>query len=147
VRGVLLLRRIQSDLEVFFLFVDIEGLAEGLIALGDDLDEDLSLRDGGDAGLAFLIAAEFEGGADGFAEFDDGVALDEADDYAGMVDGLAGLVLEDDIDFGHGGGGHGDGDEAGEQDGGHNKGAERAIPIEHTSIINVLWGTGGRMGV
>ena len=61
-RGVLLLRGIQRDLEGLFLFGDIVGLAECLIAFGDHLDENLALRDGGDAGLALLVAAQFEGG-------------------------------------------------------------------------------------
>ena len=51
------------------------------------------MRDGRDTGFAFLVAAQFEGGADGFAELDDGVSLDEADDYAGVVHRLTGLIL------------------------------------------------------
>ena len=75
---------------------------------------------------------------DGFAELDDGVALNEADDDAGVVHRLAGLILEDDIDFGHGRGQRAGG-EAGEQDGRHHKGGKETIPIPHTSIINARW--------
>ena len=83
---------------------------------------------------------------DGLAELDDGVPLNEADHYAGVVHRLAGLILEDDIDFGHGCGQR-TGGKAGEQGSRHHKGGEETIPIAHIPIINARWRRGGRMGL
>src|ERR1035438_1940772 len=131
--------------EGFFLFRDVEGLAERLVALGDDLDEYLPLRNRRDAGLTLLVAAQFEGGPDGLAELDNGVPLHEAHHYASVVYRLAGLVLEDDIDLRHGCLGHGAGGESGQQNGRHHQAANKAIPIAHTPIINAPRRRSGRM--
>jgi hypothetical protein len=89
VDGVLGLGRIELDFDGFLLFLDEVGLAEGLETLGDDLDEDFALWDGGDFDHALLIGAQFPIGTDGLAEFFDGTPFDEADDDAGAVDGFA----------------------------------------------------------
>src|SRR4051794_36859686 len=81
--GILLLRRVEGDIDRLFLIRDVEDLPEGLVALGDDLNADFALWDGRDFDLAFLVGAHLEGGADGFSELDDGVAFDEADDDGG----------------------------------------------------------------
>jgi hypothetical protein len=101
-RGILLLRRVESNGNSFLLFVDFEILAEGLVTFRDHLYADFALRDGGDAGFAFLVGAQFEGGADVLTEFDDRAALNETDDDAGAVDGAARLALDLDIEAGHG---------------------------------------------
>jgi len=135
-----LLRRIDGDLQGLFLFVDIEDLAEGLEALGDDLDLDFALRNRRDPRLAILVGAQLEGGLDGLAEFDDGMALDELDDHAGAVDGFAALSLDDNVDLGHGRR-EGAGGEGRKQEDRHNESAKVVAPIRHIPIIN-----GGRAG-
>src|SRR5215471_5124028 len=85
VRRVLLLRRIQRDVERLLFLADIEGVAERLVPFGDNLDANLALRNGRDAGLAILVGAQFEGGPDGLAKLDDGVSLNEADHDARAV--------------------------------------------------------------
>src|SRR3954447_21868108 len=99
--AVLLLRRIQSDIEGLLSIVYVEGLPERLIALGDDLYENLPLWDFRDARLAFLIAAHFPFGSDLPAELHHRAAFLEFDDHAGVFHGFAGLILHHDGDFGH----------------------------------------------
>src|SRR5450631_807479 len=68
VRRVLLLRRIELDVDGFFLFIDIEDLAESLVALGIYLNLNAALGDTGKADLAFLVGARFKLRADILAE-------------------------------------------------------------------------------
>ena len=131
VSGILLLGWIQGDIDRFFVVGDVENLAEGLVTLGDHLDTDLSLGDRRDFDLAFLVGAHFEGGADGLAELDDGVALDEAYDDGGAVNGLAGLGFDDHVEPGHGGGPGCDG----EQEEGRQTKSAREGSNTHTFII------------
>ena len=60
---ILLLRRVERDLDQLLLVVDIEDLAEGLVALGVDLDENAALGDGRHVDRALLVGAHLKLGA------------------------------------------------------------------------------------
>src|ERR1035441_2483812 len=69
---ILLLRRVERDVDGFLFFRDVEDLPEGLEAFGDHLDADLALRNLGDLGLAVLVGPQFVGGAE-FLDIEDGM--------------------------------------------------------------------------
>ena len=102
VGGVLLLRRIEFDLDGFFLLVDVEYLAESLVAFGVDLDLDAALRDAGEGDFALLAGPRFKLSADILGEAGPGVfgvGLPANNDF-GAVDGPAGQGLDDDRNLG-----------------------------------------------
>src|SRR5712691_837521 len=80
---VLLLRRVEYDVERLLFFVDLECLAVGLVALRDYLDKNLALRNRWNLCLPVLVGAQFEGSAHSLPELDDGVPLNEPHHYAG----------------------------------------------------------------
>ncbi len=97
--GVLLLRRIELDLDRLVRFVDLEDLAEGLECLGDDLHLDLALRHRRHLEDAVLIGPGFPG-CSAFDELDLGVARHELEDHGCMLDGLAGEIFDHDLQAG-----------------------------------------------
>ena len=136
VRGILLLGRIQGDLQGLLFFVHIVNLAERLEALSDDLDLNFALRDSGDAGLSILAGAKFEGCPDGFAELHDGMSLDELDHHAGAFHRFAALALDHDIDLGHRRS-HGVRGKRAKYEERHCELTKDVTPKRHTPIINV----------
>ena len=94
VGGILLLRRIQLDLDSLLLFIDIKNVAEGLKSAGDHLNPNLALGNAGDTDLPFLVGPHFILGTNMFAQFDDGPALNEPHHHGGAEECY---VLEGDL--------------------------------------------------
>src|SRR5208283_2820596 len=101
VRRVGLLRRLELHLDGPLFLVDVEDLAEGLVALGDDLDLDLALRDGRDVGDALHVGLELVVDVVLLAELHVVAAFDEGDDDAGAFEGLVLEVFHLDGQLGH----------------------------------------------
>jgi len=136
-RGVLLLRRIEFDLDGFLLVVDIEDLAEGLIPVGVDLDLDAPLGNAGEGDAAILIGSLFELGADIPSEAGSrmfGVSLPPQDDF-GAVDGPPRQTFHRDRDFGFSRGPQGECRESPEKYRRQWKGAQKSTPNTHRPII------------
>jgi hypothetical protein len=121
VGGVLGLRRFQHDFNGFLLFVDIDVLAIGLIALGDHLNENLALRNCGQSDLAFLTGPHLPLRFGSSAEFDYRVAAHKPDNDGGVGHRFIVGVSYMHSDLGHGRCGKGERDENSEenQDGTH----------------------------
>ena len=100
-RRVLLLRRVERDIDSLLVFRHVEDLPERLEPFGDHLYADLALRDLRDLGFALLVGPQFVSGAE-FLDVEDGMAPDEPDHHAGVVDGTAGLGLHHHVELGHG---------------------------------------------
>src|ERR1019366_3449053 len=88
-RRVLLLWRVQLNLDGLLEFVHLERLAEGLITRGDHLDENGALRDLRHFRDTLLIRAHLPARVEFPAELDNGTALHELDHHVGVIDGLA----------------------------------------------------------
>src|SRR5262245_30638290 len=95
------MRRIELDVDVLLLFVDVEDLPEGLIAAGVHLNADLALWDRWDLGFAVLVGTQFESCAYRFTELHDRTALDEAHHHGSAFDGLSARGFDRDIQLGH----------------------------------------------
>jgi hypothetical protein len=142
---VLLLWRIDFDLDDFLIFIDIVDLAESLIAVGIHLNSDTALRDARERDAAILVGARFELGVDILREARPrvfGVGVPLKNDF-GPVDGPASEAFDNDGDFGVAGGPQGDCGESQEKERGYRERAEESTPISHSSIISpavVEWG-------
>jgi hypothetical protein len=139
---VLLLRRIELDLDGLFLAVDAEDFAESLVAFGVDLNLDVALRHTGEADLALLVGPRFKLRPDVPAEAGSGVfgvGLPPQDDL-GAVDWPAGQGRDDDLDLGFRVGAQRDLRQSPEKQRRYREGAQKkSTPIPHTSIISPRW--------
>jgi len=106
-RGVLVLRRVELHLDRSLIFVDIKGLPESLVTLGDYLHPDLALGHFGDVGDTLLGGAHFPTRTYHFPEFDDRAST-ETHDHFSTLDRLAVGCGDYDLQRGQVGGPQGD---------------------------------------
>src|SRR5689334_634085 len=96
--GMLRLRGIQLDLNGLVVLVYFELLAESLVALGDDLNENRTLGHLGNLGETLLIGAGFPGGDNLLTQLHHRAALHKPNHDRGAVNGLTIQIFDHNLD-------------------------------------------------